>query len=73
MNWSLALAMLTWPATVTWISTVPLPTGLVAVQKVAVQLTTVAAFGPKLTVLGPDGDVRFWPVIATTVPPPSGP
>jgi hypothetical protein len=62
------------PPTVTVTSTVPVPAGLVAVQFVVeAQLTPVALFGPKRTVVAPAAGSKPVPVIVTTVPPAVGP
>jgi len=57
------------PGVLTKTSTVPVPTGEVAVQELAVQVVTVAAAVPNAAV-PPD---KLEPVIVTTVPPEVGP
>jgi hypothetical protein len=59
------------PAVLTWISTVPVPAGLVAVKDVSeFTVREVAAVEPNSTV---DPDVNPVPVRFTTVPPANGP
>ena len=68
---SAAPAALTPPVVVTVTSTIPVPAGAVAVTDVPV-LTVIAeaALAPNCTAEAP---ARFFPVMVTTVPPPSGP
>ena len=74
VNWSAALVALVRPLTVTVISTVPLPAGLVAPQLVVLaQLTPLALVAPKRTVVDPAVVLKPVPVIVTVVPPAEGP
>ena len=71
MNWSAALVALVPPGVVTVTSTVPAPTGEVAVMPVGLlTVKLAAAVVPNLTALAP---VKPVPVIATEVLPVVGP
>lgn len=71
VNWSAAEVALVPPVVVTVMSTVPVPTGDVAVMDVSeFMLKVLAAVLPKVTALAP---VKPVPVIVTDVPPAAGP
>ena len=71
MNWSAGDVADVPPAVVTVTSTVPVPTGDVAVMDVAeTTVKLVAAAAPKVTAVAPANPV---PVIVTVVPPVVGP
>lgn len=71
MNWSAADVAEVPPAVVTVTSTVPVPTGEVAVIDVALTtLTPVAGVAPNVTAVALR---RLVPVMVTVVPPPPGP
>ena len=70
MNWSFAFVWLGTPKTLTTMSTVPVPAGLVAVQLVSeAQLRLVASVTPNFTVVAFSVRSKPVPVIVTGVPP----
>src|SRR5438445_2517860 len=73
-NWSAVTRALVLPPTVTVTGTTPVPGGLIALQlEVVGQLTEVAGVPPNMTVVKSGPVEKPVPVIATVVPPPSGP